>query len=587
MAVQNNIIDGVGVQVGVENSGLRAGLTESAAMIKNFSSTSVTALNAVRVAGLAMVAGITAFATGAGFHALSSVATELENIGVQARTLGITTQELQELGHVARRVDIDQQTLNAGLDKFNVILGQVRAGTGPLTESLKLMNPELLNNLKNATSLREGLELLADASTKLGSQQDRAAFAQLAFSRGGVELLRILELGRGGIKDLADEANKLGFVFSDLQIQAGGELSDAIEEAAIAFEKQLKKAIIELGPIMLRFIDFGTMVIASLRGIASAIKDVFTTSAAESVKKLSDTAKILEDDLVRLSEVSRLNPVGPLPIMQQQIEQKRGELQAVRDELTAAQAQLERETTGPMGPTAPPATAPAKPGKGLDELRKEHEEALKKAEDDRRIALETHNKELEKYIALQKLRKDIEAQVDPVAAQLAATQEKLGNALQKSAIDANTYGIAMSKAAALAMSSYANMAGNIVSDLGKVFGESKGFAIATALINTFQAVTNAWANVPWPLNIAAAAAALAAGLTQVANIRSTNKDGGGGGGTSASSAEGATAAAAPEQGRTMTVQGISLQEMYSGEGMRNVIQGIIDYQRDGGTVVLK
>jgi hypothetical protein len=67
-------------------------------------------------------------------------------------------------------------------------------------------------------------------------------------------------------------------------------------------------------------------------------------------------------------------------------------------------------------------------------------------------------------------------------------------------------------------------------------------------------VTNALSSVPYPLNLAAAAASLAAGMAQVANIRKTTKTSGGGGGGSAASAVSA-APSKPQQLVNINLQG--------------------------------
>ncbi len=64
--------------------------------------------------------------------------------------------------------------------------------------------------------------------------------------------------------------------------------------------------------------------------------------------------------------------------------------------------------------------------------------------------------------------------------------------------------------------------------LATMFGESKEWAIASALVSTYQGIAEAM-KLPWPLNLAAAAMVGAIGFKQVASIQSTGKGGGGGG----------------------------------------------------------
>lgn len=165
-------------------------------------------------------------------------------------------------------------------------------------------------------------------------------------------------------------------------------------------------------------------------------------------------------------------------------------------------------------------------------------------------------------------------------------QMQINALLVQGAIDSTTASRAMQKAAMVVSNAYASAAAGIATDLGKVFEGNKAVAIATALINTYQAVTNAWANVPYPLNIAAAAAALAAGMTQVANIRKTTKGSSSGssdsGGSSSSGSPGPTQS--PQQ---LLVQGINPDQFYRGDAMRGLAEAMLDFQRNGGQVILQ
>jgi hypothetical protein len=156
-------------------------------------------------------------------------------------------------------------------------------------------------------------------------------------------------------------------------------------------------------------------------------------------------------------------------------------------------------------------------------------------------------------------------------------------------ITAEQLGEAQQRAAYVAQNAYASMASSIVGSLEDAFGQSKAVAIAQALINTYQSFTNAMANIPAPFNIPAAAAALTAGLAQVANIRKTNKSSKGGGGASASGGGGSSGGGqAPQAGvqQSLVVQGIRPDQIFSGDGVRGLVQQLLEYQRDGGKVIL-
>lgn len=127
------------------------------------------------------------------------------------------------------------------------------------------------------------------------------------------------------------------------------------------------------------------------------------------------------------------------------------------------------------------------------------------------------------------------------------------------------------------------LASSVSSNLSTIFGESKGVAIAQALISTYAGIAKAIETYPPPIAQAMAAVQAAAGFAQVANIRSTTKSGGGGGGSSAAvAAPAAVASAAPQQAVFLNLHGDS----FGRDQVRGLVEKLIEYQKDGGRLVL-
>jgi hypothetical protein len=125
------------------------------------------------------------------------------------------------------------------------------------------------------------------------------------------------------------------------------------------------------------------------------------------------------------------------------------------------------------------------------------------------------------------------------------------------------------------------------STLTQVFSKSKTAAIAAALINTYQGITAALKVDP-PYGFVLAGLVAAAGFAQVANIRSTSQDGGGGGGGAAAAAAApppAPTALAPQQ--TLNVVGISRDSLFTGDAVRDLAGRLVEFQKNGGKVVLE
>jgi hypothetical protein len=125
-----------------------------------------------------------------------------------------------------------------------------------------------------------------------------------------------------------------------------------------------------------------------------------------------------------------------------------------------------------------------------------------------------------------------------------------------------------------------------LSALASAFPKVKGFQYALTVANTATGVMKAYADPTlwWPLNIAVAGAIAAAGVAQLAQIASANP--GSGGSVSAPSAS-TTSAAPTSMPQQLMVQGISPGQLYSGDTVRGLAQALLDFQKDGGQVVLQ
>lgn len=166
---------------------------------------------------------------------------------------------------------------------------------------------------------------------------------------------------------------------------------------------------------------------------------------------------------------------------------------------------------------------------------------------------------------------------------LAEKAAALDMALAKNKISAEQFGAAMQRATFVSANAYTGMASDIAGTLSGVFGESKGFAIAQAIINTAEGVTRALATYPPPFNFAAAAAVGAAGAAQIATIRSTNKGGGGEGRAS-------SVAPAAAQGPTQVPQAINLTlngTRFSRDEVFGLIDQINNAGKDGKQIIVR
>jgi hypothetical protein len=140
----------------------------------------------------------------------------------------------------------------------------------------------------------------------------------------------------------------------------------------------------------------------------------------------------------------------------------------------------------------------------------------------------------------------------------------------------------------IAMGGLEQISGAMASHSRKMFELNKIAGIANAIISTARGVTKAL-ELPFPLNLAAAATTAAAGMAQVRAIQSQQFGGGGGGVPSpvgSGGASGGVAPAEPEPAkRYIKVEGIEAGQLFDSKSVRALIRQIGEELSDGVVLV--
>ena len=161
----------------------------------------------------------------------------------------------------------------------------------------------------------------------------------------------------------------------------------------------------------------------------------------------------------------------------------------------------------------------------------EESQLMRNLNDEKLRLAEEYNRKAEE-LELKRIEKTLMAQRDGIAQQLSAEDRAL---LQRKGADERQQAIVrerieFEKKSEFEKAQWAIQQGSTVFNaLGaqnkRAFEAAKAFNIAQALMNTYAGATKALATYPWPFGLIAAAAAVAAGLAQVAQIRAQTYSG--------------------------------------------------------------
>lgn len=240
-----SIIGALRISLGLETAAFERGSKRAGAEVDALGSRMEKAGFAVGRLGKAIIAGGAAIAGSAIIGQLKDMATRgLElagSLGEQAQKLGVSVSALQRYRFVADQVGIEQETMDKGLAKITLTLGDLANGAKAPEAALKRLGfgaAEIARISK--MSAEEAIPLLSEKFVQLGSESEKlSVLGQFLGKKFGPELKNLFDQGRVGIDAMTASYKALGVEITPEQAKAADDALDAMskQRAALAAEE--------------------------------------------------------------------------------------------------------------------------------------------------------------------------------------------------------------------------------------------------------------------------------------------------------------------------------------------------------------
>lgn len=228
--------------------------------------------------------------------AVKSVADLQDQFGKMAQKVGVGVQSLTELNYAAKLSDVSTEDLETGLTRLTSKMGDVAQGSKEATAVFDALGVKVKNSDGTLRSSEDVLKDIAQRFSEFKDGATKTAFAVEIFGRSGAKLIPMLNAGRAGLAELAEEARRLGIVFDEKAAKAAEQFNDNLTrlgQAAQGLKIELLQGLIPpLYEITQRFIEAraaGIDFIDSL-DIAANIKGFGTLD-----EKIADVQRRLND----------------------------------------------------------------------------------------------------------------------------------------------------------------------------------------------------------------------------------------------------------------------------------------------------
>jgi uncharacterized membrane protein YgcG len=574
----------------------------------------------------------------------------MDELSKMSQKIGIPTETLSALKHAADLANVGMETLSTGVRKLSVNMQEIGGGgtSSAAARSLDALGISATNSTGLLKSSEQVMLEIADRFRGMEDGAGKTAMAMGIFGKSGAELIPLLNEGSEGIRKMTDEAKELGITFDSGSGRAAEQFNDNMTRLGSVFTGFITKLTVEMLPTLARlsdqFIQFmkdTNLIDTAVAAVTNTFKAFVTVgvtvgvvfdSMTDIIVRSATTVKAAWETIPAFFEMVLKGAANFVAISIEAIVNDfvKG-LAAIgyavdafgmsslgdtitnsltidlgrlnTDEAAAKIAELGTTTAANLNGAFNDVTTNVKTG--LSEIMtlwsgwgammeatainmpEKVAAPIVQSTQAMAEAKRLHN------MAMMEGKRITEEMQTPDE-KLIARQQRLNELFAQGAISVETYGRAMAQASAFSSKNMDALASNVSTNLSKIFGESKGVAIATAVINTAQAVTRTLAAYPYPINVAMAALTAAAGAAEIATIRSTTKNSSGGGGGGSSLSGGGTAAAASsagggeasgggaQQGVYITLNG----ETYGREQVRGLINQINEAVADGAVLRL-
>lgn len=223
-----------------------------------------------------------------------SMVDSLDALEESAQGAGIAVRSLSGLRYTFSQGGVGANELDDALRRLNVRLADAANGDKTSQGLFKALGVNAVDASGKVRLADEALLLIADRFASFRDGPEKAALAVEIFGRAGARLIPTLNLGRAGIEELRQEAERLGIVIDDKLAGAAGRFNDQLDRLAASSKAG---AIALVGPLvegMSRLIDEYEAAKRAGMGTAETLaftSKYFNLTGAEAAKAVRDVNK--------------------------------------------------------------------------------------------------------------------------------------------------------------------------------------------------------------------------------------------------------------------------------------------------------
>lgn len=246
-------------------------------------------LDGVSASGAALVTTLVGVTT-AFTKCSTNAAVWADDILTLSQTTNLSVEELQRLQYASNFVDVEVDTLANSMTKMEKNMLSAASGTGSAADAFAQLKVRVTDGHGNLRDMEDTFYEIVDALGKVENETERDALAMTLLGKSAKDLNPLINAGSGYLRELGDEAERVGAVLDDDDVQELGKLKDEMDSLNVQMDATKLRLGTVLLPLLINVLDVVTSINPEVLKTVAVVSSVVAIIVMM-VKTVADVTK--------------------------------------------------------------------------------------------------------------------------------------------------------------------------------------------------------------------------------------------------------------------------------------------------------
>lgn len=175
-------------------------------------------------------------------------AADADELITKSMVSGLSTETLQQWKYAENLIDVSVGTMTGSMQKLTRSMYEAYTGNATAAAAFDALGVSITDSNGSLRSAEDTFRDVIDALGQMANPTEREGLAMEVLGRNMQELNPLIIQGSDALRELAEEAQKSGYVLTEYQIKTLGEVDDAYQRTQLQIDAAKNKLAVEFAP---------------------------------------------------------------------------------------------------------------------------------------------------------------------------------------------------------------------------------------------------------------------------------------------------------------------------------------------------